>query len=193
MKLLIIILTIVPTLCYSQDLKQFNQERSNIDKNLMTGLGSWATLNLVGSGVGWAITQDTEMKSFHQMNVMWNTVNLALALPGYLKAKKNDSNLGLSESIMAQHKTEKIFLFNAGIDFAYITSGFLLHSMAQNNGPRKEQLKGFGSSLVLQGAFLMIFDFTAFIIHKNHAKKTLNKTISKYELSTSGIGIKVSF
>jgi len=159
----------------------------------MTGLGSWASFNLIGSGIGWASSKESDLKYFHQMNVMWNMVNLGLAIPGYFKARKNDFEFTLSESLEAQHKTEKIFLFNSGLDFAYITSGFLLRSMAQNNLDRKEQLNGYGSSLILQGSFLLIFDISAYLIHKNHANKTINKELKKIQLSTSGLGIKLSF
>ena len=54
----------------------------------MLSLGSWASANIVGSGIGWARSYSEENKYFHQMNVMWNLVNLGLAIPGYIKAKK---------------------------------------------------------------------------------------------------------
>ncbi len=71
-----------------QSLEQFNKERIQTDKRLMIGLGSWATTNFVVSGIGWATVPSGEAHYFHQMNVLWNTVNIGLAVPGYLKAKK---------------------------------------------------------------------------------------------------------
>jgi hypothetical protein len=193
MKHLLILIALIPSFLFAQELSQFNQQRNQIDKKLMTSLGSWAIVNFVGSGYGWATSTNSEVKSFHQMNVMWNTVNFALAVPGYLKAKQNNTDLTLSESILAQHKTEKIFLFNAGLDLGYITSGFLLRSMANNNLSRKDQFNGFGSGLILQGSFLMIFDLTAFIVHKNHANKSLNKLLKNLDASSSGLGISLRF
>lgn len=193
MKTLLIFVFTLPIFIHAQEYHQFNAQRNQIDKKLMIGLGSWAGLNFVGSGIGWAASDQPEMRAFHQMNVMWNTVNLGLAIPGYLKAKKNKTNLTLSESIQAQHKTEKIFLFNGGLDLAYITSGFLFRNMARTNLTRKDQFSGFGNGLILQGSFLLLFDFSAFFIHKNHAKKSINKTLENIELSSSGIGLTLKF
>ena len=57
----------------------------------MLSLGSWASMNIVGSGIGWARSNSEENKYFHQMNVMWSLVNLGLAIPGYIKAKQDNS------------------------------------------------------------------------------------------------------
>ena len=59
----------------------------------MLGLGSWAGLNILGSGIGWATSTNGQNKSFHQMNVMWNVVNLGLSIPGYFRAKMVKQNL----------------------------------------------------------------------------------------------------
>jgi hypothetical protein len=193
MKNFLFLICVFPLILHAQNLQQFNERKNKIDKNLMLGLGSWATLNFIGSGIGWATAQQEEIKSFHQMNVLWNTINIGLAIPGYLKAKKNNTDLTLSESLSNQHKTEKIFLFNTGLDFAYITSGFLLRSMANDYPNRHDQFNGFGSSLILQGSFLMIFDLTAFLIHMKHANKTINKKLKNIQLSTAGLGVKWSF
>ncbi len=88
MKLIFFLLCLVPSVAFAQPLKQFNQEKSSIDQRLMVGLGSWATANFIVSGIGWATTTTKgEAHYFHQMNVMWNVVNLGLAIPGYIKAK----------------------------------------------------------------------------------------------------------
>jgi len=152
----------------------------------MVGLGSWATSNFVVSGIGWATVPKSENYYFHQMNVFWNTVNIALAIPGYFKAKNDNRTLTLNETKKIQRKTENIFLINTGLDVVYITSGFLLRNSTNSNPTYKHRLNGFGSSLILQGGFLFLFDLTAYAIHKLHANKSLNK----FEMSSNGIGIK---
>jgi hypothetical protein len=104
---------------------------------------------------------------------MWNTVNLGLAIPGYLKARQAKQLMSLSETLNAQQKTERIFLLNTGLDVAYITAGFLLRSMALNQQAKADQLNGFGKGLILQGSFLFAFDLTAFAIHHRHGKQVL--------------------
>jgi hypothetical protein len=152
----------------------------------MIGLGSWATSNFMISGIGWAIAPKSEIYYFHQMNVFWNTVNLGLAIPGYMRAKNDNRTLNLSETKKIQRKTENIFLINTGLDIAYITSGFILRYSAESNLSNKDRFNGFGSSLILQGGFLFLFDLTAYAMHKFHANKFLNNI----EISNNGFGLK---
>ena len=105
----------------SAQFDEYNSGRHKVDQKLMIGLGSWASLNIIGSGIGWATAPNDEMKSFHQMNVMWNTVNLGLAIPGYIKSRRANSSLNPAETLEEQRKTETVFLFNAGLDLACIS------------------------------------------------------------------------
>ena len=173
----------------AQSFEQFNIERNQTDKRLMIGLGTWATTNFIASGIGWATVPTGEAHYFHQMNVLWNTVNIGLAIPGYLKARKANSSLSFSETIRMQHQTEKIFLINSGLDIAYMAGGLLLRSSAKTNSSKQHQFNGYGNSLLLQGGFLFLFDLTAYIIHNNHSKKSLDKLMNSVQISTSGIGI----
>lgn len=155
----------------AQDLTSFNQARLKTDQHLMLSLGTWAGANITAGSIGWATAQQPELKAFHQMNVMWNVVNLGLAVPGYLRARNTKAVLSLSQTLSELQKTERIFLFNTGLDVAYITAGFLLRSMALNNQAKADQLNGFGNGLILQGTFLFAFDLTAFAIHHRHGKQ----------------------
>jgi hypothetical protein len=172
----------------AQSLEQFNKERIQSDKHLMIGLGSWATTNFIASGIGWATVPTGEAHYFHQMNVMWNTVNIGLAIPGYLKAKKANSSISFSETIRTQHQTEKIFLINTGLDIGYMAGGLLLRSSAKTNMSKKDQFNGYGNSLLMQGGFLFVFDLVAYSIHSRHSKKSLDKLMNSIEMSSSGIG-----
>lgn len=173
----------------AQSLEQFNKERIQTDKRLMIGLGSWATTNFIVSGIGWATVPSGEAHYFHQMNVLWNTVNIGLAVPGYLKAKKANSSLSFAETIRTQHKTEKIFLINTGLDIGYMAGGLLLRSAAKTNIGKRDQFNGFGNSLLMQGGFLFFFDLTAYMIHNRHSKKSLDNLMNSVELSSSGLGL----
>ena len=185
MKLILFLVFFSTIILSAQPLQNFNKERAQIDKHLMIGLGSWATSNFVVSGIGWATVPKSEAYYFHQMNVLWNTVNIALAVPGYLKAKNDVRTLTLSETNKAQRKTQNIFLINTGVDVVYISSGFLLRNSAQSNLSNKDRFNGFGNALFLQGGFLFIFDLTAYAIHKCHGNKFLNKL----EKSPNGLGL----
>lgn len=171
-------------------LKEFNVERQATDKRLMLTLGGWATTNLAAGGIGWATTPMGEAHYFHQMNFFWNTVNLALAVPGYLKTRKESTDLNFSETLKAQNKTETVFLVNSGLDIAYMSSGLLLRSEARFNPDRRDQFLGYGNSLLLQGGFLFVFDITAFVLHKRHFSKKMTGVLDQIELSQNGFGLR---
>lgn len=174
----------------AQTLLSFNTERQQIDQQLMIGLGTWAASNFALSGYGWATAANEEVKYFHQMNVMWNTVNLGLALPGYFRAK--NANLGLNEaqSWAAQQKTQKIFLVNSALDLGYMASGFLLKQQNSPDGSKQAQFEGYGSSLLLQGGFLLLFDLSAYWIHQHHGHGFQQQKLAHLQLGNGGICVK---
>lgn len=63
----------------------------------------------------------------------------------------------------ASHRLEKILLFNAGIDLAYMAVGGWMwdrgsRGLSGPSGVDAERLTGWGQALVLQGGFLFAFD-----------------------------------
>ena len=193
MKLACYIIILIAYTCSSNSavgqLQDFNTQRYKTDQKLILSLGSWASMNIVGSGIGWARSNSEENKYFHQMNVMWNVVNLGLAIPGYIKAKQDNSVTSVYQILEAQRKTETVFLVNAGIDLAYIGSGLLLRSRAPN-AEKSSQFMGYGNSMILQGGFLLLFDWIAYSLHRKNAKNQLAPILQKIEPSDQGIGLK---
>lgn len=174
-----------------QTLNQKSQDFQRINQNLMLGLGSWSIGNIAGSGVGWAVSDNQQWKSFHQMNVFWNAVNLGLAIPGYVKARKHaaykDENMFQKEQL----KTERLFLVNSGLDLIYITSGVLLLNTPDKKTEYDGRNLGFGKSIILQGGFLLALDATAYFIHRHERLKGSKLGLGKLNFSTNGAGVRV--
>lgn len=159
---------------FSQSLEEFNTQRLNLNKQGMMVLGTWALVNLASSPILSSRASGSE-RYFHQMNGLWNTVNLTLAGIGYYTAATADpSVLSLSESMSAQFSMEKILLFNAGLDLAYITAGIYLQQRAKSSFNNRERFNGYGQSLVLQGAFLLVFDLGFYWFQNQHGKGLFN-------------------
>jgi hypothetical protein len=191
-KIWALFLTSYPFISNAQ-LNEYNLIRHDLDQKLMIGLGSWATLNVIVSSIGWSNAANEEIQSFHQMNIMWNTVNLGLAIPGYIRARRGKSDLTLSETLYEQRKTETVFLFNTGLDLAYISSGLILRSESKSYLDKSSLYRGYGNSLLMQGGFLLVFDWIAYGIHCSRSKKRLQPILEKIELSDSGFGFKYKF
>ncbi|HEX8428350.1 DUF6992 family protein [Hymenobacter sp.] len=156
-------------------LPAINHSRELLAERGMAVLGAWALLNLLVSGYN--INQSgvrTEATYFHQMNLGWNFVNVLLAVWGMLQAHPNQvAGLTLPDSLMAQFNFEKILLFNAGLDVAYLCIGSWLRARAATAPKLPERLLGFGRSLWLQGAFLLLFDLSFYLVYHQQAAKLL--------------------
>ncbi|WP_133271462.1 DUF6992 family protein [Hymenobacter radiodurans] len=152
-----------------------NRSREMLAERGMGVLGAWALLNLVVSGYFVMHTDKrTEWHYFHQMNVGWNMVNVALAVYGILNAHPNQvAGMTLADSLTAQFNFEKILLFNAGLDVAYVATGSWLRARALSTDRRPERLVGFGRSLWVQGAFLLGFDVCFYFIYHQFASQLL--------------------
>lgn len=173
---------------------EFNTKRLDINKKGMTVLGSWAIANIAYSGT--AVFNNTgENKAFHQMNIGWGAINLALAGVGYLGNRNASTDLSSLESARELESMKRIFLFNAGLDLAYVAGGAYLTELSKNttNNDRADQFAGFGKSVMLQGGFLFVFDLVMFYAHNNHGKKGLYNSLSQINLSPNGFYMAVNF
>lgn len=152
-----------------------NQARELLAERGMAVLGAWALLNLLVSG--YRVNESgarTEAYYFHQMNLGWNFVNVVLAVWGILQAHPNQvAGLTLPDSLTAQFNFEKILLFNAGLDVAYVCIGSWLRARAATAAQLPQRLRGFGRSLWLQGGFLLVFDLGFYFVYHQQAARLL--------------------
>lgn len=166
--------------------------RNKITKNAMIVLGSWAAANITSGFI--AASQTTgETKYFWQMNAYWNLVNGGLAVLGYINARKAlAKKYDFSDNIAAQGSMEKLYAFNLGLDLAYIASGFFLREKGTNetNTTSQDQLNGYGTSLIIQGGFLLIMDGIVLSLHHKNSLR-LNKKLKNLELvaGPQGLGL----
>lgn len=155
----------------TEALLQFNQKRLKITRIGMLTLGGWALGNIGTSAVVLSSGVSGSTAHFYRMNLYWNAVNLAVAGLGYYGSLgDNPASLGPFASVREQHNLEKILLFNAGLDVAYIVGGLYLNERANNSDDRRNMFQGFGRSVVLQGGFLLVFDVAMYFIHHTNFK-----------------------
>jgi hypothetical protein len=176
---------------YSQsqtELETFNQKRQHIVTTGMYVLGGWAVANMVTGGIGYG-TSSGKARYFHQMNMMWNTVNLGLSASSLLF--RDDLPTTLKGSLEAQQNIEHLLLFNAGLDVAYITAGFYLKERAKR-GNRYDRFTGYGNSLLLQGGFLLLFDGVMYFTLRNHGN-SIGKVLDHVQFSGNSVGVSFWF
>jgi hypothetical protein len=185
--LLAIIVVFIAFEASAQSLEDYNQQSNKYTRQGMLILGSWALINIASSPIMSANSTGSD-KYFHQMNGLWNSVNLIIAGFGYYQAMTSDvSALSLSESLAEQSKIEKTLLFNAGLDLAYMAGG--LYLLERSKSQDSDRLKGYGQSIIMQGAFLFAFDLILYSVHAHHSDKLL-QFVEKLALSPYGIGFR---
>lgn len=153
-----------------ENLVKFEKERVRYTKNAMVALAGWSVVNIVGSGIA-TNTRNKEVRYFHQMNVMWGGINLALAGLGYWGAgREKVDNPVLADVLKHQNRIEKTYLINLGLDVAYVGAGLLMNKTSDNQkNPAK--FEGYGNSIMLQGGFLLLYDAIVYSIHHKHGKQ----------------------
>lgn len=148
-----------------QEVQEHSRRRARHNEVGMLVLMSWAGLNIASGLAGWGLADSRQWKSFHQMNAMWNVVNLGIGYFGYRGARRDreEGVTSLAESLDAGFNMERLLAFNAGLDVGYI----MLGAYMWERGRRLDDArwKGFGQSVMVQGAFLMGFDL--FLLFKN--------------------------
>lgn len=173
---------------------QYNQERLVHSRNGMIALGSWGIGNMIAGGVGMATTPlGSEANVFHQVNIYWNVVNVAIAVPGYLGAKKGmRKKYTVPQTFDEQRKLEFVYVLNFGLDLGYIGTGVFLREFGNRfSGTPRDVLKGSGSSIMMQGGFLLLYDLTMWIIHRQHWNK--NKTALWNRIELGGTSVRYRF
>jgi hypothetical protein len=181
--ILLICLLAVSLTSFSQKdvLYKFEKDRIGYQKRSMAVLAGWSAANIIVSGIA-TNTHNKEMRYFHQMNVMWGSINLVIAGFGYWGAgREKIENPSLEAVLKHQNKIEKTYLINAGLDIVYVGSGLLMNKTSDNQ-KNPEKFKGYGNSIMLQGGFLLLYDAIIYAIHRKHGKK-LNGLVERVALN----------
>jgi len=173
-------------------LGEYHHTRISTQQSGMLTLGAWAAGNMFFSGAAMMNTTGSTYR-FHQMNVFWNVVNFGIAAGGYFGLPSPNEVPSLTTTMNEYHNFNKILLLNAGLDVAYMVGGFYLKEKAKNSENRKALFKGYGNSVILQGAFLFVFDLTLYFINQSHLQGIMQSENWNLAISTAGFGITYSF
>ncbi|RDV37040.1 hypothetical protein DV096_16145 [Bradymonadaceae bacterium TMQ3] len=153
------------------ELRRVNQSRLDRQARGMGVLLGWSALN-IGVGTAGYLVSDGPRRYFHQMNAAWNVVNAAIAGFGLRAALRDDASRfdGL-ETLEEGRSFERILAINIGLNVAYMASGAFMWE----RGLRRDddRLRGYGPSLLLQGAFLLVFDSTLFALQRRASARYL--------------------
>ena len=170
----------------------FDARRTQLDQRGLAVLGAWGAGNLLVSGIGASQTEGSA-HYFHQMNIGWGAVNLALAGVGYVAARHaaRQPQSDRAGMVRSQLKTENLYLFNAGLDVAYLATGVYLLEKSRNPtaSGSPDRWQGYGQSLLLQGGFLLLFDGFQYATHHRHGSQGLYPLLSRIRVGPGAVVI----
>jgi hypothetical protein len=176
-------------------LDSLHTTRLNINKTSMLTLGAWALGNIALNGalmLNSSKQADQTPFYFQQMNVFWNVVNLGLAASGYIGAVSEPARaVSLANALEQQASIERILLFNAGLDVAYIAAGAWMLERSKTDTERSELWQGYGQSLFVQGGFLLLFDVSVFAIHHLSTEPIIRNVLQSVRLTSNGAGMEL--
>lgn len=153
----------------------------------MAVLAGWGGLNLVYSGIA-AGPANGSNQYFRRMNLIWGGVNFSIGTLGFLLTKSSHG-LDYSQTLSKQMSLEKIYLFNTGLDVAYVVGGFYFNERANNIPEKHDRFKGYGKSFILQGSALFLYDGIMYFIHHAHGRK-IYQIADNIKIGFAGNGIR---
>jgi hypothetical protein len=109
-------------------------------RTVSTRLLLWSLPWMGASILGLTLTTDDKARGFWVMNGTWGFINSAIAMIGLLTPEPDLESM------------RNLLLINAGVDVLYIAAGVFMVSRAE------AFWQGAGLGVMLQGAFLLVFD-----------------------------------
>lgn len=159
----LLLFTCVPAQSVTEAAVDLSLERMAHQRKAMLVLGGWAVGNI---GLGLAMRANTggESRRFHEMNAIWNVVNLGIAGFSYYSALGEPVIADAFEGLQKDITFQKILLFNAGLDVGYLLGGLYLIERGRRPEADEDRLRGYGKAVMLQGGFLLVFDLVNYFI-----------------------------
>lgn len=167
--------------------RRYHQRRTGLGLGGMATLTGWSVANIAG-GLAGNFTTTGERRFFHQGNAAWNSVNLVLGIVGLVgSSRERREPVNLTVGAERATRAQFVFLVNAGLDVVYMGAGVASWAVASDPGvvaaPLDARLRGYGQALVLQGAFLFVFDVAMAWSHRILLEQARHKRTPKLQLS----------
>ncbi|MCH8568570.1 MAG: hypothetical protein LAT67_09915 [Balneolales bacterium] len=129
---------------------RMSQLRLEQERQAMLILLGWGSLNLLAGSL---MAANGYKRDFNLMNAGWGAVNAGIAAFALISADTFSASASFEEVLRDEMFFNRILAVNSGLNAGYIASGFLMNYLGSSS-----RIRQFGSSVMVQGAFLMGFD-----------------------------------
>lgn len=171
------------------------RDRTDAERAHLWRIAAWGTLNAAG---GLALVLGTGRQErpaywgFGAQSGLWGVVNIGIATAGLLSG--GDPVSGFDAAVAAERTYHDILLFNLGLNVAYSAVGTTLVAVSYRGVDSARSLRGHGTSLIMQGAGLILLDAIAFFGSRARLAGLLDMagSVSARALP-SGVALSISF
>ncbi|NDC40296.1 MAG: hypothetical protein EBZ77_01910 [Chitinophagia bacterium] len=160
-------------LSFTDSLRKYNNERIALDIRAINTLGLWGAANMATGAVGYLTSKNEEWKYFHEMNVAWGAVNTGIAAWGAVRLRQQAKEKFSGKKAVDRYVLDKrLYTINVALDLVYLgAAGGMLQYAAQHPTDNPEMYRGFGKSVLMQGAVLLVFDNLMLLAHRRNSAK----------------------
>jgi hypothetical protein len=159
-------------------------------------VAAWGGTNVLGGlALVWGSSRTSASARWHfgAMSAGWGAVNVGIATAGLLgtpTAPLTDPDALLS----AERQFHDILLFNLGLNVAYSAVGVTMLGAGYRTVENAERWRGFGASLILQGAGLLMLDGIAFFASRTRLSSLLDaQTTASLHVLPTGAALTLQF
>ncbi len=129
------------------DLYEQRVIQNDRNKNILLG---WGAANVV-SGIA---LYNSDYRDFGLMNASWGAINMGIAIMAKRNAQRfNPDTHSISDIISEELRFNRIVALNTGLDVGYMGAGWAMMHFGEDSITRQ-----FGTSVLIQGAFLFAYD-----------------------------------
>jgi hypothetical protein len=127
-------------------------------KNLSLKLLLWSLVSITAGFILSGKQQTPNWRGFGLQALVWGMIDAAIAFFGWGMARRRAADSS-AQSLEFKHKEarnlRRLLWINSGLDLLYIAGGWRLSHRAD---PRERGWQGHGWGIIVQGAFLLLFD-----------------------------------
>lgn len=158
-------------------------------------VGVWGGMNALGGlALVWGTNRERRSAPWHfgAMSAGWGAVNVGIATVGLLAM--NDPPTTSSAVLSAERQFHDILLFNLGLNVGYSAVGATMLGAGYWGVSNAGRWRGFGTSLILQGAGLLVLDGIAFVASRTRLTSLLpEQTNISLQVSPSHVTLSLQF
>lgn len=144
-------------------------------------LFGWGSANIAGG----SILLLTGHQNFGGMSLAWGAINMAIVTPSlFISPRPEAGQKPFSETVREELRYQRIVAINSSLNVSYILAGAGMMHYGESS-----RIREFGSAVIIQGAFLLLYDLVLLRHSSRYLDRLTGKTQWTAEPSMSALSV----